>query len=293
MKRQDYLNLSHVAGFINWLGTELDSETLFQHQYVERRTGKQWTCNSLHEAFQAYQWNHPGNARLGFNPGACSTSNGNALSALRKDLVNAAGSDSLTLQATLDVMAWGGVTAGNAKWLKANRSGLSEMIQTVQAAINAGDHDNPVLRSKDLRFNSGMTKVYALACDDFLIYDSRVAAALGWLVVMYCQAHGLTQVPDALCFPWAAAKEGENASAPKRRDPGTGPFKFKRLRAGSHHLKWNLQASWLLSAVLAHPGAAASPFNIESGAHDPLRALEACLFMIGYDLGKQCGNPLV
>lgn len=285
MKRQDYLNRPHVAAFINWLASELDSQVLFRHQYVERRSGMKWQCQSLYNAFQAYKWNHPGNDRLGFVAGDCPNSNGLALSALRKDLIAAVGNDVLMLQATRDVMAWGGVTAGNGKWLDTNRTGLSNLIQAVRLAIDSGDLGHPVLRSKHLRFNAGMTKVYALICEDFLIYDSRVAAALGWLVVKYCEVHGIARVPDALCFPWAAAKEGENANAPKRRDPGVAAFKFKRLRPGSHHLKWNLQASWLLSAVLAHPQAAASPFNHRTGEHAPLRALEASLFMIGYDLG--------
>ncbi|WJD64665.1 hypothetical protein [Pseudomonas kurunegalensis] len=285
MKRQDYLNLPHVASFINWLATELDSQTLFRHQYVERRSGKKWQCQSLYNAFEAYRWNHPGNERLGFAAGGCPISNGIALAALRKDLLAATRNDALMLQATRDVMAWGGVTAGNGKWLETNRAGLSSMINRVRQAIDNGDHGQPVFRARHFRFNSGMTKVYALLCDDFLIYDSRVAAALGWLVVKYCEAHTIASVPEALCFPWAAAKEAKGASAPKRRNPATGALTFKRLRTGTHHLIWNLQASWLLGAVLAHPKAAASPFNGQTGDHAPLRALEAGLFMIGYDLG--------
>jgi hypothetical protein len=287
MKRQDYLNLSHVTGFIRWLATELDSESLFQHQYVDRRSGKQWACKSLYGAFQNYSWNHPGNVRLGFNPGVSSTSNGAALSALSLDLVAAAGSDSRTLKATLDVMAWGGVTARNAEWLKSNASGLSHTVHSVQAAINTGDSESPVLRSKNLRFNSGMTKVYSLVCKDFIIYDSRVAAGLGWLVVKYCQVHGLNKVPDVLSFPWAAAKEGENVTAPKRRDPGIGSLQFKRLRSGHHHALWNMRASWILNSVLAHPSAAGSSFHSVAAPNAPLRAVEAALFMLGYDLGTQ------
>lgn len=287
MSRQTYLALSHVPEFIRWLATELDSESRFKHQYVNRRTGEKWSCSSLYSAFENYRWNHPGNARLGFNPGVCSSSNGIALSVLRQDLVSAGGSDSRTLEVTVDVMRWGGVTAHNADWLKANKVGLGRMLQDVQTAIGAGDDQAPVLRSKNLRFNSGMTKVYSLLCKDFIIYDSRVAAGLGWLVVKYCQAHGLFKVPEALCFPWAAAKEAKNVLVPKRRDPGTGGLKFKGLRSGHHHAMWNMRASWVLSSVLAHPSAAGSRFQWVATPNDPLRALEAALFMIGYDLGEQ------
>jgi len=287
MNNQIYLALPGVSGFISWLASELDSQTHFNHQYVNRKTDEKWSCSSLYNAFENYRWNHPGNTRLDFKPGVCSSSNGIALSALRQDLVSAAGSDSHALEASVDVMRWGGVAARNTDWLEANKVGLDRMLQDVQAAIGAGDDQAPALRSKNLRFNSGMTKVYSLLCKDFIIYDSRVAAGLGWMVVKYCQAHGLFKVPEALCFPWAAAKEGKNALAPKRRDPGTGGLKFKGLRSGHHHAMWNMRASWVLSSVLAHPGAAGSRFQRVATPNDPLRALEAALFMIGYDLGEQ------
>ena len=35
--------------------------------------------------------------------------------------------------------------------------------------------------------NSGFTKIYSLYIDDFIIYDSRVGAALGFLVRCYCE----------------------------------------------------------------------------------------------------------
>lgn len=107
MNDQTYLALPDVSGFISWLATELDSQVHFNHQYVNRKTDEKWSCSSLYNAFENYRWNHPGNARLGFNRGFCSSSNGIALSALRQDLVNACGSDSRTLDAAVDVMRWG------------------------------------------------------------------------------------------------------------------------------------------------------------------------------------------
>lgn len=60
------------------------------------------------------------------------------------------------------------------------------------------------------RFNAGITKVYSLVLEDFIIYDSRVAATLGWLVATFCRA-GAREVPDALRFPWMPAKEAPGA----------------------------------------------------------------------------------
>lgn len=88
-----------------------------------------------------------------------------------------------------------------------------------------------------------MTKVYSLICESLVIYDSRVAAALGWIVVKYCQAMGLRQVPTELRFPWAPAKSAPGASNPKQRNPSAGSLIFPTLRAGALHAEWNLKAS--------------------------------------------------
>jgi hypothetical protein len=285
MNRSTYLADFHVAGFVHWMATELDT-SLFQHAYIDRRSGKEWNCTSLFNAFEKYQWNHPGNQRLAFNSGSTFLSNAKALAALKADLAAAGTDDSKVVEAASGVMAWGGVTARNNEWLKLNQAGLARSLQAVQAAINAGDPEAPALRCDQLRFNSGMTKVYSLLCDDFVIYDSRVAASLGWLIVKYCDAKSLASVPSSLCFPWAAAKEAQSAVSPKRRDPGAGPYKFKRLRSGSHHALWNMRASWTLAAVLAHPKASGCGFHGIVEPKDSLRALEAALFMIGYDLGQ-------
>ncbi|MFK8328616.1 hypothetical protein M2D63_001175 [Pseudomonas sp. BJa5] len=283
--RQAHATLPHVPEFIGWLATELDSRTLFKHQYVDRRSGAKWSCESLYDAYRGYAWNHPGNARLSFNPGASADSNAHALEALRQDLQAAGSDDERVLQGALDVMAWGGVSAHNAQWLKANKVGLGRMVQDVKAALIKKDPDAPILRSNTLRFNSGMTKIYSLVCPEFVIYDSRVAAGLGRLVVQYCKAKGLTRVPEGLNFPWAAAKEGENSTDPKNRNPSTGTLQFKRLRSGSHHARWNMNASWVLSQVASHARCAASPFRTGVTPAQTLRAIEQALFMIGYDLG--------
>lgn len=288
-----YATLPHVAEFIEWLAGELESPALIKHAYIDRRSGMIWSCDSLYGAYQAYAWNHPGNTRLGFAPGVCSASNAKALDALRDDLLAAGSDDALMLQAALDVMAWGGVTARNAEWLKANEAGLARMLLEVKAALINQDPAAPVLCSKALRFNSGMTKIYSLICPDFVIYDSRVAAALGLLVVKYCQAKGLGKVPAALDFPWAAAKESDSSLAPKRRNPSTGSLHFKRLRSGAHHARWNINASFVLAQVAAHPLTAASRFRQGTTPAQTLRALEQALFMIGYDLGAEpaeCGE---
>jgi hypothetical protein len=143
-----------------------------------------------------------------------------------------------------------------------------------------------VLTRDNLRFNAGMSKVYSLICQKFVIYDSRVAAALGWAVTRFCEAHAITQIPAELAFPWAPARQSATHPSANRRNPSTNTLQFPQIRRSSDHAQWNLKASWLLEAVLEHPNAENSLFMASKPLGHGLRALEAALFMIGYDLTR-------
>lgn len=277
-----YKQRAEVKAFIEWLAQHLGSNQPLKHEYVNRKTGKRWQFADLYDAFKQYEWYHSGVPHLKVSAGSCAVSNNQALDAMSTDLL-AATCDNMMLRGTKAMMSWGGVSAHNNQWLEDNQDGLAKTIEQVAEVLRVGDLDSPQFRA-DIRFNAGMTKVYSVICQDFIIYDSRVAAALGMLVIIYCEEKGLRTVPDGLRFPWAPAKEGESAAVPKRRNPSKNKaFKFPGLRRGSHHALWNMRASWVLSQALAHPHAKSSQFHVGGGS--ALRKLEMALFMIGYDLG--------
>ncbi|MBH3432656.1 hypothetical protein [Pseudomonas citronellolis] len=285
MKKSTYLTSPAIIQFVNWLATNLDNGTL-SHRHINRKSGGIWNCGSLYDAYAQYHWPHPALPHLSRPKGASFAHNAATLSALRGNLQNAlhpAPNDSAACIAAIDVMTWGGVRAGNVRWLRANTQGLAKLLIDTRDALNTNDTSHPRLTNPNLRFNSGMSKVYSLICESLIIYDSRVAAALGWIVVRYCQATGLQQVPGELRLPWPPAK---GASNPKQRNPSTGSFIFPALRSGALHAEWNLKASWLLEAVLSSPNAQSSKFVTSIPGGERLRALEAALFMIGYDLAS-------
>ncbi|MGO4325922.1 hypothetical protein AB4Z48_13810 [Cupriavidus sp. 2TAF22] len=282
-----------VQSFVAWMGRHLDTD-MFRHEYTDRQSGRHWQCDSLYDAFAKYKWSHPAIARLGVDAGRTFQSNLAAREALRQDLTESLGTpadDAGVCLAAADVMKWGGVTGGNVQWLNMNEAGLAQLIIDVRNALNRGDMRHPLLTARELRFNAGMTKVYSLVCDELVIYDSRVAAALGWAVTKFCQAEGKSAVPAGLGFPWAPAKEAVKESNPKRRNPSEGSLAFPRLKSGPLHAEWNLRASRLLAAVLDHSGAKVSQFMRLGARRNQLQALEAALFMIGYALpGASAGG---
>ena len=278
MDKSTYLQLSRVQDFIDWLSNRLDTPDL-AHRYLNRSTRIDWHCDSLFDAFSKYSWPTENGSDFG--------GNANHLISLQNRLEAAlkSNNDSGCCEAAIDVMKWGGVVPGNVRWLGANQVGLVQLLKNTQCALNIGDYDAAPLNDESLRFNSGMTKVYSLLCDNFVIYDSRVAAALGWIVVCFLKGKG--PVPPGLKFPWAPAKEIKGQRNPKRRNPSEGNLLFPRLQAGRNHAEWNLKASWLLEEVLAK---SKSNFNNQK---NPLRALEAALFMIGYDLPQSSNSNVL
>jgi hypothetical protein len=190
-----------------------------------------------------------------------------------------------TRNAAVVVMRWGGVVRGNVSWLTARQNGLAQLLKEVRAALHGGDVTREPLASPSLRFNAGMTKVYSLICNDFIIYDSRVAAALAWMVARFQKKTGADPASlEGLRFALPAHKESATAREPKRRNPSNELLTFPRLAAGSQYAAWNLKANWLLNAVLDHPNARESGFAKLGDRRAQLRALEAALFMLGYDL---------
>lgn len=282
MIKSSYLTLSVVQQFVAWVSQNLDSST-FAHRYINRRSGA-WQCDSLYDAYLNYQWRHHAGDTFAHSA-ATLTSLSHALHAALASPAD----DQAARRAATDVMIWGGVVAGNVRWLNANQNLASDLL-AVHAAINAQDTADGVLTDRKLRFNAGMTKVYSLLCEGLIIYDSRVAATLGWAVRTFCEAHALTSVPAELAFPWAPAKSTPNHPAPKHRDPSSPGLRFPKLSSGPLHAHWNLKASWILEAALLSPAGQASQFASDPYLDTPalqLRAVEAAMFMIGYDLNQQ------
>lgn len=284
MQKHAYLS-GIVEQFVGWLAEHLDSAE-FTHSYSNRRTNDQWTCNSIYHAYQQYDWQHPGIEKLGVAAGRTYVTNSRALAAMRDELNTAitSGDDLRTQVAAGCVMHWGGVSRGNVTWLIATQKGLAQLIGKTSVALDAGDIESVPRCSGVLRFNAGMTKIYSLICKDFIIYDSRVAAALGLAIVKFYRQIGHTELEERLMFPVPPHYEASTATNPKRRDPSEAELIFPALRAALPYVRWNIRANWLLNAVLDHPAAQSSRFLELASRSEQLRALEAALFMIGYDL---------
>lgn len=287
--KQEYLAKEEVQQFVQWLHSVVAGETQINY----RHSRGSWV--TLVDAMNAYAWpnkqNNGPNAfervwtfpqQANFRLAANSTlqQNNTVLDRLQKGLKNAIVNPDEDIVPWLDaVFMWGGVArGGNTKWLERNRESLRQQLCSTLDAIelNLDELDLP-----ELRFNSAMTKVYSLLAEDFVIYDSRVAGALAYLVEMWADGRGVSESLAFGCMP---------AAGNQCRNPNPAVFEYINNKAALH-ATWNIRANWTLESVVISPGVASTVAKEPTATGLNLREIEAALFMMGYDLPVTNPNP--
>ena len=173
---------------------------------------------------------------------------------------------------------WGGVMKGNAAWIKSNRCASLQSCTAIHAMHLAKRFSSSLFAAQKVRMNSGFTKLYALTFDEFIIYDSRVAAVLAFLVLLYEKKTG----------KWPAIKDdlrifsGRSAN---RTIPG-----FKTKSTELSHARANFAANWLIQELFAKHPRIAFAWDGHILVNERFRVFEAALFMLGYNMGT---NPLL
>jgi hypothetical protein len=271
MEKQQYIGCPAVQDFIRFLSTRLNDHP-FYHSWA-KASKVQWSCASFVEAVHTYRWRSKNFAQTQAELDDYATRLRGAASGSSLDSVMAAA-------VSKEIQVWGGTNSGkNGKGNVASIEQYGDRYADYLArcAVAFGPSDQlPDLGDKSLivRSNAGFTKIYALLTDGFCIYDSRVAAALGYLVVQYVRQTSHPDVPKELQFATMSSR-GPRA----RRDASSGPYTFPSTNQRSAtHFRWNMRANWVLEASLQGTG-----FRKHFGDRST-RAFEAALFMIGYDV---------
>ncbi|MDA1196063.1 MAG: hypothetical protein O2894_12905 [Planctomycetota bacterium] len=279
MKRDGYLAAPAVRRFLGWLEPRLCTPGSLPHSYTRPRAAP-WNCSCLFEAYERYEWGFkttPPGGRL--MTGTTFAKNRDALQELRGSLQRAVDSADaeLFLDAAEAVLRWGGALPHNGARLRALGAEALPLFVRACRQLDPASADTARLDAVQL-MNAGFTKIYSLMLPGFPIYDGRVGAALGYLVRLHCQEAGLAEVPSELRFAWGTPKQAPGGWQ-KNRNPSAGPLRFPMLRADARqHARCNLMAAWLLTEAAGRACFGALPPD------QRLRALEAALFMVGYDL---------
>lgn len=285
MNKKDYIESGVIKNFIEWISLILDQPNSFIHAYTMKKPASNWRCTSLYTAYENYCWPFacidPGSGeRISGNSFQDST---RALTMLSKGLrMSIANVDhDLCRQYCISILKWGGVSNGNEKRIETLDLNLCDYLEMCKKKFTAVLPLDKYY-SEDIIITSGFSKIYSLYIDNYVIYDGRVGAALGLLIRKYCEDKSLVMVPHELSFAWCRGREATYKIAEKnRRNPGNGPYRFNEIANNPRrHMENNIRANWLLEEIL---NKTESKFN-QIEANIQFRALEAALFIIGYDV---------
>ncbi|MCL2306004.1 MAG: hypothetical protein FWC43_11735 [Planctomycetaceae bacterium] len=269
MRKDDYLSSQDVRNFIAWMEkTTLDIPKGFVHRYIHVKEKKWYEFDNLFDAYKKYHW-----------PCLNSIDIDQLSDDLRKSIEEA---DEHSCAETCEkILKWGGV------WNQTNKKHISKLkpnfcsyLLKVRKILKSDKHSSEYYSTEmSITITSGFSKIYSALIDDYMIYDSRVAAALCFLVRSFCEQTKLPAVPEELKFALSVARPLKNY--PNRRNPSNNKYQFPNINSNpQRYLENNVRANWLMSAV-----AKTTKSNF-AGVAKPLRlrALEKALFMIGYDV---------
>lgn len=281
MKKQEFLEKKEVKEFITFLKGRINLDNSFSHSYTSKKPKHGlWKCHSLFNSYEKYVW--PFKCEI---PSTGNVIQGSSyddsevvLNQLQTDLRHALiyNNEGVFKKNCFAVLQWGGVLPHNYKRVESTSNIIDEFKFTLSVFndpnLDSGDNfDN-------IHMNAGYTKIYSLLLDNFIIYDGRVGAALGLLVRFFLEENHYDSIPQSLNFAFGLPKiSNANKQELLKRNPSNHRFVFGALANNSkRHIENNIRANWLLNKV-----AVESNFSTTS---NPLRSLEAALFMIGYDV---------
>lgn len=283
MKKSEYIGSPHVQGFIKYIIALANGgdDTFVQNYETKQKPVHKFNIRIFSQAYRQYSWN-----------GKNYDQTTNKTNKLRKSIQNSLengdqiecriANQYACLVSALKILEWGGVYTGSVGWL-ASVNDDGDVIYRINQAVAFldGDNDDDAKKlfegNNYLRSDSGTTKIYSLASKNSIIYDNRVGAALGRIAREYLTVAKINNVPVELKFM-------RGSPANKTRNPSTKKYKFPVKETGYRHAQSNLRANWLLQEVIK--GITWHLWDIDTNTKDitKLRAIEAALFMIGYDV---------
>jgi hypothetical protein len=266
MKKNTFLNNKDVLDFIKWIEPFLDNN--FVHSYeLKNDNNRNWKCNSIYNAFEEYCWPNNGqNTSFDYNQ--------KKLNSYKFKLKNALDNKNQkeAKDACIKILKWGELEKKNEIYINNNKNIINELTY-IKKKYGPNIYDTNTHSLLKIVITSGFSKIYSILFDDFIIYDSRVSAALCYLIKKFCSDKNLNNIPSELKFSFSKGRKGDE------RNPNNDKYIFTKINQ-SNYLINNIKASWLLSGISENTK---SKFN-ELSKDIQLRALEAAFFMIGYEI---------
>jgi hypothetical protein len=255
-------------------------DTWRKHIDYSQITPDVWWCKNLQDAAEKYSWHSSG---LG------------SFESLSLALQNAVGlgDEARVAAICFVILQWGSVKSLGGKklssfenWIfdRASNGDLSKcLIDATSQLIPQSTSSLDDFDGHRYYMNSSSTKIYAaLAMDlslgidnpsqDVLIYDGRVAGAIGLIVRHILSCTGKNSIPKELCFP---------IDNRKKRNPNCKGFKYQSFIYSASGHKQRAKFAQIASRYIQEF------LQIYTPSHEFVVA-ERGLFMIGYNVSAKC-----
>lgn len=288
MNKQAFLADQDVEDFLVWLARELPRLKIRldikRSRFVP--SGLKVAVTGLESVLAHYTWKSHGMASGNWAAASAHLTN---LAHRLRDAVKR-DSDPDALDACRDILQWG----GNRNWNTGAYPFLSAMaaagvlcryLRDTGAAFALETADVDALVPPVETLNSMLTKVHALYAQDGLpIYDSRVAAAITSLVEMWRMAAGKSgdPLPVPLTFPATTASRTVRRRFPHARSPGV--MAYGAPETAGQWASAKVRLGWVMESTLGRMPAMFSDCCHAPSLAERMHAIEASLFMVGYDV---------
>lgn len=272
MSEKEYLAQKDVKKFINWITNKLDNN--FEHSYFDRKTKIKWECNSIYNSYEKYKWQNASFAK-----------NQIKMNVFKNKLRTAYNSENIQdfSEVCKEILNWGQI---NNNYFNNTNSEILNLFKKAQNYFQSFQLESNYFKN-EIILNAGFSKIYSLLFEDFIIFDSRVSAAICFFIKKYLIEEKANIIPVSLEFQYTEGRAG------KRRNPNelNSEIVFKKIRTYKQidncrvktYIDYqinNIKANWLLKKILKN---SESKFNLID-SENRLRALEAAFFMIGYQI---------
>lgn len=288
VNRNVYLADPDVDKFVDWLCANLSGLSVQLELAPSPRVpgGLIAAVHGVDAVLRNYIWRSTWTGPGGQMDASNWTSTQASLAALRAWVTTSfrAGSNTQFLDSCNAVLDWGGVPKSK-PWLSSLSAG-GTLITVLGAAITTMNPKTAVLGppwATVARYNAGMTKIYSLLSGGALpIYDSRVGAAIGGLLAL-SGIRPARKGNDLLVFPSGAARGNQCRDAGELWRGWGQPQFYSKAVPDEKWAKASVKLAWILEEVLTRCKTLFPP-PAYPDLSSRLHALEAALFMIGYDL---------
>ena len=276
--KQEFMHSKCVSEFTSFFSQIILGKRKIHCEYVPKKDKRnKFRVSSFEEGLKQYSW---------AGQSLSDTQKVIKLLSSQLSLAIEENNELLMLQSALAILEWGQVYRGCIDWLLSH----SEKGQLIQSIVHSsGIIDGTVpLSSKEFqmffdrngryRCNSGTTKIFALCSKQSVIYDGRVACAVGMLVHDFLIESHIDQLPPELNFLMDASQRN-----PSKYTSSNYLFASKTdsVNALYNQAISNFKLNLLLQKITQKLDK--QLFCLET-RQEQLRAIEASLFMIGYQV---------